>query len=81
MGRLVKSVVDSPGSEGDENVVYVGRKPVFNYVLAVMNNLQRSGKVTLKARGTNISRAVDVAEVARHRFITDLIQIYSESYF
>jgi DNA-binding protein len=56
-----------------ENVVYIGRKPVMNYCLAVMNSLERGGNiVALKARGRAISTAVDVAEVMRNQFIKDL---------
>jgi archaea-specific DNA-binding protein len=57
----------------EENVVYIGNKPVMNYVLAVVTQMN-GGKteVILKARGRAISRAVDVAEIVRHRFITDV---------
>ena len=55
-----------------ENVVLVGKKPPMNYVLAVVtqfNNGVRSVKI--RARGNSISRAVDVAEISRNRFVTD----------
>lgn len=56
-----------------ENVVYIGSKPVMNYCLAVLTSLRDKGsKVSLKARGRAISRAVDVAEVTRNRFMEDL---------
>lgn len=57
----------------EENVIYVGRKPVMNYVLAVMNSLKQRGldEVVLKARGQAISTAVDAAEVTR-RYVKDL---------
>ncbi|MDE1851862.1 MAG: DNA-binding protein Alba [Candidatus Micrarchaeota archaeon] len=56
-----------------ENVVLIGKKPPMNYVLAVVtqfNNGARSVKV--RARGNAISRAVDVAEISRHRFVNDV---------
>ena len=57
----------------EENVVYIGTKPVMNYCLAVMSSLDGSGSmVTLKARGRAISTAVDVVEVTRNRFMDDL---------
>jgi DNA-binding protein len=65
-------------------VVYVGRKPLMNYALAVVTGFNVSGaeEVTLKARGSAISRAVDVAEVVRRRFLggveIDKIEIGSE---
>ena len=58
----------------DSNVVYIGRKPTMNYVLAVMTNFNSSDlkDVTIKARGQAISTAVDVAEIVRRRFMKDL---------
>lgn len=52
------------------NTVFIGRKPVLNYVLACMT-LFKSGheEVIIKARGRSISRAVDVVEVLRNRFM------------
>ncbi len=52
------------------NTVFIGRKPVLNYVLACMT-LFKSGheEVVIKARGRSISRAVDVVEVLRNRFM------------
>ncbi|MGL4670217.1 MAG: DNA-binding protein Alba [Methanobacteriaceae archaeon] len=56
----------------DENIVYVGNKPVMNYVLAVVTQVNAgSNEVAIKARGRAISRAVDVAEIVRNRFIPD----------
>ena len=58
---------------GETNTVLVGRKPVLNYVLACLA-LLRVGvdEVCIKARGRAISRAVDVAEVLRSRFVPEL---------
>ncbi len=57
----------------EENIVYIGNEPVMNYVLAVVTQMN-SGvtEVILKARGRAISRAVDVAEIVRNRFISDV---------
>ncbi len=56
----------------DNNVVYVGNKPVMNYVLAVVKEFNNGAtEVIIKARGKAISRAVDAAEVSRNRFITE----------
>lgn len=56
----------------EENIVYVGTKPVMNYVLAVVTQMNKgTSEVMLKARGRAISRAVDVAEIVRNRFILD----------
>ena len=68
----------------DENVIYVGRKPPMNYVLAVVTQFNSgSDEVIIKARGRSISTAVDTAEIVRNRFITDAkvkdIKINTES--
>jgi DNA-binding protein len=54
--------------------IYIGSKPILNYVTAIATALQRSstGTVSVKARGRAISSAVDVIEVTRNRFITDI---------
>ncbi|MGE4275524.1 MAG: DNA-binding protein Alba [Candidatus Methanomethylophilaceae archaeon] len=55
-----------------DNTIYIGSKPTMNYVLAAVSQFN-SGcpEVTLKARGRAISKAVDVAEIIRHRFVPD----------
>jgi DNA-binding protein Alba len=68
----------------DVNTVYIGSKPPMAYVMALITAFNRSGadSVVLKARGRAISRAVDVAEIARGRYLNDLkaekIEIGSE---
>jgi len=56
----------------EDNTVYIGKKPIMNYVLAVVTQFNSgSEEVVIKARGRSIGRAVDVAEVVRHRFLPD----------
>jgi DNA-binding protein len=56
-----------------QNIVYIGRKPLMAYTMAVMTSLRSEGdEVVLKARGRSISTAVDVAEVVRNQFIEGL---------
>ena len=44
----------------------------MNYVLAVVTQFNSGAKsVKVRARGNAISRAVDVAEISRNRFVTD----------
>ncbi|MEM3536285.1 MAG: DNA-binding protein Alba [Candidatus Bathyarchaeia archaeon] len=54
--------------------VFIGRKPAMSYVLAIITSLSSSNakEITLKARGRAITTAVDVAEIARNRFLKDL---------
>jgi DNA-binding protein len=56
------------------NIIYIGRKPIMSYVLAVMTHLNSSSSqdVVIKARGRAITTAVDVAEVTRRRFINNI---------
>jgi len=57
----------------ESNSVLIGRKPVMNYVLACITLFHGGAKeVSIKARGRAISRAVDVAEIARRRFLPDV---------
>jgi DNA-binding protein len=57
-----------------ENIIYIGRKPVMAYCLAVMTALKENeSEVKLMARGRAISKAVDVAEVVRNQFISNLL--------
>ena len=57
----------------DTNIVYVGKKPSMSYVLAVITQFNNGqSEVILKARGRAISRAVDVAEIVRRRFVKDV---------
>lgn len=57
----------------DENTVYVGKKGVMGYVLAVVTQFNGGvDLVMLKARGKLISRAVDVAEIVRNRFLPEV---------
>jgi len=57
----------------DDNTIYVGNKPVMNYVLAVVTQFNNGAdEVLIKARGRAISRAVDVAEIARKRFLSEV---------
>ena len=56
-----------------ENTVFVGGKPVMNYVMACLTLFNSGGKkVVLKARGRAISRAVDSVELLRRVFLKDL---------
>jgi DNA-binding protein len=53
-----------------DNTVFVGNKPVMNYVLAVVTQFNNGAQeVSIKARGKAISRAVDTAEIALNRFL------------
>lgn len=57
----------------EANAVLVGRRPVMSYVLACITLLQGgANEVYIKARGRAISRAVDVIEIVKRRFMQDV---------
>ncbi|MCL4438486.1 MAG: DNA-binding protein Alba [Thermoplasmataceae archaeon] len=54
----------------EENIIFVGKKPTMNYVLAVVTQFNSNvDRIVIKARGKAISKAVDIAEITRHKFI------------
>jgi DNA-binding protein len=55
--------------KGQENAVFIGRRPTMNYVMAVMMVLNKGEECTVKARGKAISHAVDVCEILKNRFL------------
>lgn len=68
----------------EESTVYIGKKATMNYVLAVVSQVNAGcDQVCIKARGRAISRAVDVAEIVRNRFVQALkykdVKIQTES--
>jgi len=55
--------------DGQENAIFVGRRPTMNYVMAAMMVLNRGSDCTVKARGKAISHAVDICEILKNRFL------------
>ncbi len=66
-----KEVAEHSGEKrADGNTVFIGKKGTMGYVLAVVTQFNNGAdEVVIKARGKLISRAVDVAEIVRHRFL------------
>ncbi|RLI10385.1 RNA-binding protein [Candidatus Bathyarchaeota archaeon] len=56
----------------EDERIYVGSKPILSYVTAVVTALQRADSVKVLARGRAISSAVDVVEVTKRSFMTDI---------
>lgn len=61
----------------ENHIIFVGGKPLMNYVTAVVMQFttHNAQDVTIRSRGKFISRAVDVAEVVRGRFLKDQLDI------
>jgi len=67
-----------------DNTVFIGKKPTMAYVLAAMMQFSDGqSNIQIKARGRSISKAVDVAEIVRNRFVqstkVDSIKIGTET--
>ena len=55
------------------SIIYVGKKPTMNYVLAIVTQFNNNvEQITIKARGKSISKAFDIAEITKHKFIKEL---------
>jgi len=59
----------------EDNSIFIGKKAAMNYVLAVITQFNKGtgNEVVIKARGKAISRAVDVAEIIRKKFIPGVV--------
>ena len=52
--------------------IYIGSKPILNYITALVTAFQRAPTVNVMARGRAITSAVDVVEVCKRSFLKDL---------
>jgi DNA-binding protein len=65
--------VQASTPEAGENCVFIGKKPVMNYVLACLTCLNSgTNRIVVKARGRAIPRAVDTIELLRRAFAKGL---------
>ncbi|MHA1309358.1 MAG: DNA-binding protein Alba [Candidatus Helarchaeota archaeon] len=59
----------------EENVIFIGKKSAMSYVMACFTVIQSGmDKIIIKSRGRSISKAVDVLEILKNRFIKDKIK-------
>ena len=60
-------------SNSSRDSVIVGLKPIMNYVVACMTLFNAGApSIRVRARGRNISKAVDVVEMLRRVFLRDI---------
>lgn len=61
----------------NSNIVFIGKKPIVNYVKSVMVqfNKKDSKEVIIRSRGKFISKAVDVAEIAKRSLQKKNVQV------
>jgi DNA-binding protein len=59
--------------EEETNTIFIGKKNTMAYVLAVITQFnQGAEEVVIKARGKTISKAVDVSEIVKNKFVNTL---------
>jgi len=67
---------ESSAPPKDKDTVYIGNKPAMRYVMAALFQLhQGTDQLSFKARGRAISKAVDVVEITRRRFMKDSLSV------
>ncbi len=61
--------------EPQETVVLVGKKPMVNYVLSIIEAFTNnpSSDVVIKARGNAICKAVDAVSTVKNRYFKDVV--------
>ncbi|PKP58343.1 MAG: RNA-binding protein [Candidatus Altiarchaeales archaeon HGW-Altiarchaeales-1] len=57
----------------EHNVIFVGKKELMAYVLAVMTQFTKTNSVVVKARGRSMSTAIDIVEVVRNRYLPNAV--------
>ncbi len=72
-------------SNSENSSIFIGKKPLNNYLNSIRLQLKKENNrnIILKARGKFISKAVDVAELAKRgktNLKTKTIQINTEEY-
>ena len=53
--------------QASKDTVFIGKKPLMAYVTSALIQLANQPKVSIKARGLSIGRAVDVAQIIVRR--------------
>ena len=54
----------------DRNIIFIGSKPILDYVSATLTQLSTRPTITIKARGKKITQAVDVSQMIIKRMNT-----------
>ena len=59
----------------ESQVIYIGKKNTISYVLVAVTILNKSDNCSIQARGRQISKAVDVAEITRRKFMEGKVTV------
>ena len=67
MKQTESVTADKEVKKENDNVIFVGSKPLVNYIRGVIMqfNKREASEVVIKSRGKFISKAVDIAEIAK----------------
>ena len=67
----------APKKKEESQIIYIGKKNTISYVLVAVTILNKSDTCAIQARGRQISKAVDVAEITRRKFLQDMVEVSS----
>ncbi len=75
--KPINKEVKTMAEETQIPTIYVGKKPLIRYLMAAISILlnERPEKLRISARGRMISKAVDVAEMLKTRYLPGIIEI------
>ena len=62
-------------TEEQRQIIYIGKKNTISYVLVAVTILNKHDSCNIQARGRQISKAVDVAEIIRRKFLQDMVKV------
>lgn len=76
-GKRVGALSKEMKAGEDTNLIFIGGKPFMNYVTGVVMQFttKKANEVVIRARGKFISKAVDVAEVTRRKFLKEAVSV------
>lgn len=62
---------ENPKSTQFENVIFIGEKPLGNYVKSIMILVKKlnPSEIVIRSRGKFISKAVDIYEISKRDFL------------
>jgi len=63
----------------DDNTVFVGEKPIYLYCKAVSTILGKLNKCIVKTRGSFITKAVNIGEIAKREYGAVITEIKTDS--
>lgn len=54
-----------------EDMIYIGKKPLVSYILAITTQASKKEKIKIKARGKLTSKAIDISQIALNNHLKD----------